>query len=68
LISTIPGIPATKMGIKNLTAAAAAGINSIIYNWLKISSLNALGQYGPFKINYQGVSTLYVTNQALENA
>jgi hypothetical protein len=64
----IPGIPATNAGVKNLTAAAAAGVKGVIYNWLNISSLNALGQYGPFKINYQGVPALYVTNQALENA
>ncbi|KAJ6545576.1 hypothetical protein B0H19DRAFT_1168006 [Mycena capillaripes] len=64
----IPGIPATNAGVKNLTAAAAAGVKGVIYNWFNISSLNALGQYGPFKINYQGVPALYVTNQALENA
>ncbi|KAJ7890914.1 hypothetical protein B0H14DRAFT_3126505 [Mycena olivaceomarginata] len=48
----IPGIPATNAGVKNLTAAAAAGVKG----------------YGPFKINYQGMPALYVTNQALENA
>ncbi|KAJ7042439.1 hypothetical protein C8F04DRAFT_1207948 [Mycena alexandri] len=64
----IPGIPATNAGVTNLTAAAAAGVKGVIYNWHNISSLNALGQYGPFKINYQGVPALYVTNQALENA
>lgn len=61
------GIPATNPGVRNLTAAAAAGVKGVIYNWVNTSSLNVLGQYGPFKINYQGIPSIYVTNQALEH-
>jgi hypothetical protein len=61
----IPGVPATNSGVRNLTAAAAAGIKGVVYNWMNVSSFNAFGQYGPFKTDYQGIPAVYVVNKTM---
>lgn len=62
----IPGVPATNAGVRNLVDAAAAGVKGVVYNWMNVSSLNAYGQYGPFKNNYQGIPAVYVVNKTME--
>ncbi|KAH8653782.1 hypothetical protein BX600DRAFT_516021 [Xylariales sp. PMI_506] len=62
----VSGVPATNAGVRNLIEAAAAGVRGVIYNWMNVTSMNALGQYGPFKNNYQGIPAVYVVNKTME--
>jgi hypothetical protein len=58
----IPGVPASAANtfVHNLTDAARLGVKAVVYAWQNVTMANAFGQYGPFKINYQGVPAVYV--------
>ncbi|KAF2674375.1 hypothetical protein BT63DRAFT_408570 [Microthyrium microscopicum] len=59
---TLPGVPASAANIyvHNLTDAARLGVKGVIYAWQNLTLANAYGQYGPFKINYQGIPAVQV--------
>lgn len=53
--------------VANLTQAALAGVNGVVYVWQDISVGNARGQYVPFKRLFQGVPAVYVAGDAAES-
>jgi hypothetical protein len=64
----IPGVPASSANVfvHNLTDAARLGVKGVVYAWQNVTMANAFGQYGPFKINYQGVPAVYVAGPAAQ--
>lgn len=48
----------------NMTGALDAGVKAVVYTWDGITAANAFGQYGPFKMLYQGVPAVYLAGEA----
>ncbi|KAF2104741.1 hypothetical protein NA57DRAFT_70948 [Rhizodiscina lignyota] len=70
-VAAVPAATANGV-VRNLTDAAEMGVKAVIYAWDNVTAANAFGQYGPFKMNYQGIPAIYTagetTTQIMEAA